>query len=95
MDQKETKKKRKKQSYSKKITALTFLGLLLVFGIMSLVSMGHKEHKPQVSAIGMLNGRFAEEYEQYFKEDFSGKGIFKALNHSVDKILGKRESNGV
>ena len=95
MDQKESKKKRKKQSYSKKITALTFLGLLLVFGIMSLVSMGHKEHKPQASAIGMLNGRFAEEYEQYFKENFSGKGIFKALNHSVDKILGKRESNGV
>ncbi|MGN1166997.1 MAG: DHHW family protein [Lachnospiraceae bacterium] len=92
---KKNKENKRKQSNIKQITALVFLGILLILCLTNLIAGSKKMKKPEATVSHILNGQYAEEYEKYMDDRFAGKRFFEKINHSVETLLGKRESNGV
>lgn len=92
---KQTKKSKKKHSNIKQITALVFLGVLLLLCLINLTAGNSKIKRPKMTFSCVMNGQFSEEYEQYWEKRFTGSRFLKKINHSVETLLGKRESNKV
>ena len=51
--------------------------------------------KPKFSIERLLEGRFTSKFEDYVVDQFIGRDFFTNIKMNVDKLLGKKESNGV
>ena len=51
--------------------------------------------KPKFSIESVMNGKFMSEFESYISDQFLGRNQWISLKLLEDKILGKKESNGV
>lgn len=91
----QTKNAKKKKVYTKQITALVFFGVIVALSLLNLIFGDKKAQKPALRITAVLNGSYMEDYETYFEERFTGRGMFLALNEAVETVFGKRESNGV
>lgn len=87
--------KKKQPSRTGQITALIILGLVFLCALINLSFSGPGKDKTAFSAGQVLNGVFADEYEDFRRENVRGKKIWDALDESVQVLLGKRKSNGV
>lgn len=92
---KQSQKRKKKQVYTKQITAVILLGMAVLICLFNLALKDRKVSKPKMSVNDVLSGRYMEEYDNYFSESFAGKGVFESLDNSTQTLLGKRKSNGV
>lgn len=101
MEQKDSKKKK---LHKKKMTAMTFLGILVLICLMNLISQDKEfsekenrmlEQKPEFTLSRLESGRFMEQYESYKSDQFVGRDFWVSLKSHVDLIVGRRESNGV
>ena len=101
MEQKDSKKKK---LHKKKMTAMTFLGILVLICLMNLISQDKEfsekenrmlEQKPEFTLGRLESGRFMEQYESYKSDQFVGRDFWVSLKSHVDLIVGRRESNGV
>ncbi len=88
-------KRKKKKVYTKQITALVFLGVLIILCLFNLILGNKKAVKPRITPKSLLDGSYMEDYGNYFTERFWGRGAFKGLNFSVQTMFGKRESEGI
>ncbi len=91
----QSKKRKKKKVYTKQITALVFLGVLIILCLFNLILGNKKAVKPRITPKSLLDGSYMEDYGNYFTERFWGRGAFKGLNFSVQTMFGKRESEGI
>lgn len=91
----QSKKRKKKKVYTKQITALVFLGVLIILCLFNLILGNKKAVKPRITPKSLLDGSYMEDYGNYFTECFWGRGAFKGLNFSVQTMFGKRESEGI
>ncbi len=91
----QSQKKKRKKAITKQITALVFLGLLILLCVLNLVLGDKKVPGPKLTAEGILDGGYMEEYGEYFTKRFCGKSIFRGLHFSVQTTFGKRESEGI
>lgn len=51
--------------------------------------------KPEVTSSGVTSGRFMKQYETYKSDQFIGRDFWMQLKIRTDKLMGKKESNGV
>lgn len=51
--------------------------------------------KPKFTVDKLLEGRFTSKFEDYVVDQFVGRDFFTDVKMKVDKLLGKKESNGV
>lgn len=51
--------------------------------------------KPKFTVDKLIEGRFTSKFEDYVVDQFIGRDFFTNIKISVDKFLGKKESNGV
>lgn len=51
--------------------------------------------KPKFTVDRLLEGRFTSKFEDYVVDQFIGRDFFTNVKMNVDKLLGKKESNGV
>lgn len=51
--------------------------------------------KPKFTVDKLIEGRFTYKFEDYVVDQFIGRDFFTNIKISVDKFLGKKESNGV
>lgn len=79
----QSQKKKKKKVYTKQITALVFLGLLVFLCFCNLIFGDRKAQKPKLTAESVMDGSYMEEYGSYFNNRFFGKGVLKGLDFSV------------
>jgi hypothetical protein len=91
----QTQKKKKKKVFTKQITALVFLGMLVILCFLNLVLGDKKVPKPKLTVDGILDGGYMEEYGEYFTNRFFGGGAFRGLQFSVQTMFGQRESEGI
>lgn len=91
----QTQKKKKKKVFTKQITALVFLGMLVILCFLNLVLGDKKVPKPKLTVDGVLDGGYMEEYGEYFTKRFFGGGAFRGLQFSVQTMFGQRESEGI
>ena len=91
----QSQKRKKKKVYTKQITALVFLGVLIILCLFNLILGNKKAVKPRITPKSLLDGSYMEDYGNYFTERFWGRGAFKGLNFSVQTMFGKRESEGI
>lgn len=91
----QTQRRKKKKVYTKQIAALVFLGLLIVMSLLNLILGNKKAVKPKMTIEAVLDGKYMEEYADYFADRFMGKGAFAGLDFSVQTLFGKRESGGI
>ena len=91
----QTQKKKKKKVFTKQITALVFLGMLVILCFLNLVLGDKKVPKPKLTVDGILDGGYMEEYGEYFTNRFFGGGAFRGLQFSVQTMFGRRESKGI
>ncbi len=91
----QTQKKKKKKVFTKQITALVFLGMLVILCFLNLVLGDKKVPKPKLTVDGILDGGYMEEYGEYFTNRFFGGGAFRGLQFSVQTMFGQRESKGI
>lgn len=88
-------KGKKKKAYTKQITALVILGVLIFMCLLNLALGDKKVKKPKPGIEAVLNGKYTEELGEYFTERFAGKSVLGALERSVADLFGKRTSNGI
>ncbi len=91
----QSQKKKKKKVYTKQITALVFLGLLVFLCFCNLIFGDRKAQKPKLTAESVMDGSYMEEYGSYFNNRFFGKGVLKGLDFSVRTAFGNRKSEGI
>ncbi len=91
----QSQKRKKKKVYTKQITALVFLGVLIILCLFNLILGNKKAVKPRITPKSLLDGSYMEDYGNYFTERFWGRGAFKGLNFPVQTMFGKRESEGI
>lgn len=91
----QTQKKKKKKVFTKQITALVFLGMLVILCFLNLVLGDKKVPKPKLTVDGILDGGYMEEYGEYFTNRFFGGDAFRGLQFSVQTMFGRRESKGI
>ncbi len=91
----QSRKRKKKKVYTKQITALTILGLLVIFCVFNLIPGSRGAKKPKISLKTVLDGGYMEAYGEYLTERFFFKGAFKGLDFSVKSMFGERESEGI
>ena len=91
----QSQKKKRKKTITKQITALVFLGLLILLCVLNLVLGDKKVPGPKLTAEGILDGGYMEEYGEYFTKRFCGKSIFRGIHFSVQTTFGKRKSEGI
>lgn len=51
--------------------------------------------KPKFTIDRLLEGRFTSKFEDYVVDQFIGRDFFTSIKINMDKLLGKKESNGV
>ncbi len=94
-DMEKAQKRKKKRSYIKQITTLVLLGIVVFVCLFNLILRDKSVSKPKMTIKNVLNGEYMEEYETYSSERFAGKDLSRSLNHSIQTLLGKRQSDGV
>lgn len=95
---------KKKQLYTKKMTAFVFILILALFSFLNLVN-GDKEfserenrileQKPKMTWSELESGRFMEHYETYLSDQFMGRNFWVSVKTNIEYLAGKRESGGV
>ena len=51
--------------------------------------------KPRFTVDRLIEGRFTSKFEDYVVDQFIGRDFFTNVKMNMDKLLGKKESNGV
>lgn len=91
----QSQKRKKKKVYTKQITALVFLGLLIILCIFNVIPGSGKAEKPKLTLKAVLDGGYMEDYGKYLTDRFLMKGAFQGLDFSVRTMFGERESEGI
>lgn len=101
------RKKRKKIKSKKgyyQSSAIMFIAFLVLFVGMNLITKDRAfsetenrvlQQKPKFTVDRLLEGRFTSKFEDYVVDQFIGRDFFTNVKINVDKLLGKKESNGV
>ncbi|MCC3867764.1 DHHW family protein [Terrisporobacter mayombei] len=96
------KKNKQRQYY--KTSALLFILFLVLFVGANIITkdktFSETENrmlagKPKFSVDKLLEGRFTSKFEDYVVDQFIGRDFFTNVKINIDKLLGKKESNGV
>lgn len=81
-----------------------FFSVILLFSIGSLlkedVDLSQQENRvlakrPEVSVENFMSGEFSNDYETYLSEQFLCRNSYIRLHTAAERLLGKREVNGV
>ena len=90
---------KKKQLYTKKMTAFVFILILALFSFLNLVN-GDKEfserenrileQKPKMTWSELESGRFMEHYETYLSDQFMGRNFWVSVKTNIEYLAGKR-----
>lgn len=96
------KKKARRKLY--RLFALIFLGILLTYMLLNLISRD-KEYseqedrmltqRPKLSMDNIVTRKYMKEYEAYQADQFVGRDGWTAIKTKTDFLLGKRDSNQV
>lgn len=93
----------KQRQYYKTLAVLFILFLILVVGANIITkdkTFSESENrmlagKPRFTVDRLIEGRFTSKFEDYVVDQFIGRDFFTNVKMNVDKLLGKKESNGV
>lgn len=93
----------KQRQYYKTSAVLFILFLVLVVGANIITkdkTFSESENrmlagKPRFTVDRLIEGRFTSKFEDYVVDQFIGRDFFTNVKMNVDKLLGKKESNGV
>ena len=97
-------KNKNKQRQYYKTSALLFILFLVLFVGANIITkdktFSETENrmlagKPKFNVDRLLEGRFTSKFEDYVVDQFIGRDFFTNVKINVDKLLGKKESNGV
>lgn len=91
----QAQKKKRKKVYVKQISALVFLGLLIIMCLLNIVFGDKRAEKPKLTVKAVLDGGYMEEYGTFFTNRFFGRNGLEGLNASVQTMFGKRKSKGI
>ncbi|WP_343344462.1 DHHW family protein [Terrisporobacter petrolearius] len=98
------RKNKIKQRQYYKTSALLFILFLVLFVGANIITkdktFSETENrmlagKPKFSVDKLLEGRFTSKFEDYVVDQFIGRDFFTNVKINMDKLLGKKESNGV
>lgn len=98
------RKDKNKQRQYYKTSALLFILFLVLFVGANVITkdktFSKTENrmlagKPKFSVDKLLEGRFTSKFEDYVVDQFIGRDFFTNVKINMDKLLGKKESNGV
>jgi len=98
------RKNKIKQRQYYKTSALLFILFLVLFVGANIITkdktFSETENrmlagKPKFSVDKLLEGRFTSKFEDYVVDQFIGRDLFTNVKINMDKLLGKKESNGV
>ncbi|WP_434793632.1 hypothetical protein TPDSL_35340 [Terrisporobacter petrolearius] len=98
------RKNKIKQRQYYKTSALLFILFLVLFVGANIITkdktFSERENrmlagKPKFSVDKLLEGRFTSKFEDYVVDQFIGRDFFTNVKINMDKLLGKKESNGV
>lgn len=87
-----------------KWNALIFFGVIIVLDLIFLFSHGREfsdnenrmlQQSPEFSIKSLTSGRFMTQFEDFVADQFAGRDGWIGTKLKMDKILGKKESNGV
>src|SRR3712207_9553118 len=53
------------------------------------------QNKPTYSFEKLKSGKFTKEYEKYITDQFAFRNFWVGIKSSSDKLLGKKDNNGV
>lgn len=103
MKRKNIKNKNKQSQYYKTSAILFIFFLILMVGVNAITkdkTFSETENrmlagKPKFTIDRLLEGRFTPKFEDYVVDQFIGRNFFTDIKINVDKLLGKKESNGV
>ena len=103
MNRQERRNKNKQKKYHKTSAVIFILFLVLIVGgniITKDKTFSETENrmlatKPKFTVDRLLEGRFTSKFEDYVVDQFIGRDFFTNVKMNVDKLLGKKESNGV
>ncbi|MCG7409483.1 DHHW family protein [Paenibacillus sp. ACRRX] len=77
------------------IGLILFLNLLLPKKVFSESENRKLEQLPVFSFHSFISGKFTSDFEKYMTDQFVAKEIWVDVKSSVDRVIGKKESNGV
>ncbi|MEG1409610.1 MAG: DHHW family protein [Terrisporobacter sp.] len=95
--------KNKKRGYYQVLAIGFILFLILIIGL-SIITKDKDysetenrvlQQKPNFTIDRLLEGRFTPKFEDYVVDQFIGRDFFTNVKINVDKLIGKKESNGV
>ena len=97
------KKQNKQKRYYEASAVLFILFLILIVGANIITkdrTFSESENrmlstKPKFTIDRLLEGRFTSKFEDYVVDQFVGRDFFTDVKMKMDKLLGKKESNGV
>lgn len=98
------RKNKIKQRQYYKTSALLFILFLVLFVGANIITknktFSETENrmlagKPKFTVDRLLEGRFTSKFEDYVVDQFIGRDFFTNVKINMDKLLGKKESNGV
>lgn len=103
MKRKERKNINNQRQYYKTSAVLFILFLVFFVGVNAITkdkTFSQTENrmlasKPKFTIDRLLEGRFTSKFEDYVVDQFVGRDFFTNIKMNVDKLLGKKESNGV
>lgn len=97
------KKQNKQKRYYEASAVLFILFLILIVGANIITkdrTFSESENrmlatKPKFTIDRLVEGRFTSKFEDYVVDQFVGRDFFTDVKMKMDKLLGKKESNGV
>ncbi|NEW09703.1 hypothetical protein GK047_27630 [Paenibacillus sp. SYP-B3998] len=91
----------KLNKYLMAIVLLLFIALILVLNlfnpnkIFSDSENRNLEQLPKFSFQSLVSGKFTSNYEKYISDQFMARNLWIGVKSDADRVLGKKESNGV
>ena len=108
MEEKRTKRRKRPDPDTHKAVskwnALIFFGAIIVLDIIFLFSHGRLfsenenrmlQQAPQLTMQSLTSGRYMTQFESFISDQFAGRDGWIGAKLKMDRILGKKESNGV
>ena len=98
------KRKRARMAKFRRFFALFFVASLVIVAVLNLVVPDRKfsgeenrnlAQKPALTRTGITTGKFMENFENYFSDQFVGRDMWISIKLTLERASGKRESNGV
>lgn len=86
------------------VTGLLFLLFILMVAVLNILTPDQVfsesenrvlEKRPPFSLRSLLAGKFTSDYETYITDQFAFRGVWIGLKTDADRIMGKKDSNGV